>query len=79
MFMRIWGGGIGHKATWDWNDILLRDVGKPVDHEDGDEDSMMKDSEVGSESESDEDEEMVEATENPGLGQDRLRDGRCYA
>ena len=57
----------------------MRDVGKPVDHEDGDEDSMMKDSEVGSESESDEDEEMVEATENPGLGQDRLRDGRCYA
>lgn len=35
MFMRFRGGGIGHKATWDWNDFLFSDAGKPVD-DDGD-------------------------------------------
>ncbi|KAN0088931.1 hypothetical protein V8E55_005988 [Tylopilus felleus] len=33
MFMRMQGGGIGPKATWTWNDILLSDIGKPVDEE----------------------------------------------
>jgi hypothetical protein len=33
MFMRLQGGGIGHKATWEWNDIMLSDAGKAVDDE----------------------------------------------
>jgi hypothetical protein len=33
MFMQLRGGGIGHKATWEWNDIMLSDVGKAVDDE----------------------------------------------
>jgi hypothetical protein len=33
MFMRLRGGGIGHKATWEWNELLLSDVGKAVDDE----------------------------------------------
>lgn len=36
--MRLRGGGIGHKATWEWNELLLSDAGKVVDDElEGDE------------------------------------------
>jgi len=41
MFMRFRGGGIGHKATWDWNDFLFSDAGKPVDNE-GDDSEMQE-------------------------------------
>ena len=41
--MRMRGGGIGHKATRDWDDILRQDRGRPVGDEDSDE--IMKDEE----------------------------------
>ena len=31
LFMRFQGGGVGHKAIWDWNEIVLCDAGKSVD------------------------------------------------
>ncbi|KAG6380707.1 hypothetical protein JVT61DRAFT_5085 [Boletus reticuloceps] len=34
VFMRFRGGGVGHKMTWDWNQVLCRDPGRPVDDED---------------------------------------------
>jgi len=36
MFMRLRGGGIGHKATWDWNEFLQRDWGTGRDVSDDD-------------------------------------------
>ena len=45
--MRLRGGGIGHKATWEWNDLLLSNAGKAVDDgvEGGDEE--MDEEEAG--------------------------------
>ena len=43
MFMRLRGGGIGHKATCDWDDILRQDRGRPVEDEDSD--TIMRDDE----------------------------------
>ena len=37
--MRFRGSGIGHKATWDWNEVLFQDTGKAVEH-DGDDTQM---------------------------------------
>ena len=42
--MRFRGGGIGHKATWDWNEVLFQDTGKAVEH-DGDDTQMNETSE----------------------------------
>ena len=39
--MRLWGGGVGHKATCEWDEILFQDAGwavvknEPMDNEDG--------------------------------------------
>lgn len=42
--MRFRGGGIGHKATYDWNRFLREDLGKAVD--DDDEDPASNDLEI---------------------------------
>ncbi|KAI9458799.1 hypothetical protein HD554DRAFT_2298897 [Boletus coccyginus] len=36
IFMRFWGGGIGHKVMYDWNSFLHEDLGKAVDEDDKD-------------------------------------------
>ena len=33
MFMRMRGGGVGHKATHNWNTMLFEDAGRAVDDE----------------------------------------------
>ena len=43
MFMRMRSGGIGHKATRDWDTILRQDCGRPVKNEDSD--IVMRDEE----------------------------------
>lgn len=57
--MRLRGRRIGHKATWEWNELLLSDAGKAVDHkleeggkemeEAGDEESGGEEPTVGQE------------------------------
>ena len=47
IFVRFWGGGIGHKAMYNWNSFLCEDLGKAVDNEDKDLDRNDLEIEMG--------------------------------
>ncbi|KIK75878.1 hypothetical protein PAXRUDRAFT_18604 [Paxillus rubicundulus Ve08.2h10] len=82
MFMRFRGGGVGHKATRDWDDILQskngdsetrdpkeEDVmmgGSEVDSEEGESESEEEDLEEGEEAEDSEFEDVVDSEDDDG-------------
>ncbi|KIJ60802.1 hypothetical protein HYDPIDRAFT_116648 [Hydnomerulius pinastri MD-312] len=70
MFMRLRGGGIGHKATRDWDDFLQREGRKPQDGEalqdEEDVDVEMQEGDEVDEEEEEEEEEEWEDIEEGG-------------
>ena len=77
--MRMRGGGVGHKATRDWNTMLFEDAGRAVDDEteDNSDDGTteMQGVEEGMEFDDDEGDNRDELGDDDGGRNDKEEDG----
>lgn len=81
MFMHLRGGGIGHKATWDWREWLERDSGARTSRDGGAEPADSNDttdSEGGGKADEELDEEDLEDGKGEGKGKDRDEEQQAW-